>query len=77
MVRPGQQLAPSHIGKALVNEIDQEPTFDPRAVLSDNGENAESVDEAIWDVVFTRLSGLQEYGYHAGISNVQFFKRSL
>jgi hypothetical protein len=59
---------------ALVDEIDQEPTFGSREILADDGIG---FDEARWDVVFTRLSGLQEYGDHAGISSIMWAADSL
>jgi hypothetical protein len=62
---------------ALVDEIDQEPTFDSRAILDGQSEPAEATNEALWDVVFTRISGLQEYGYHAGISSIMWATDSL
>jgi hypothetical protein len=62
---------------ALVDEIDQEPIFESRAVLSDGNGTLEGTNEALWDVVFTRISGLQEYGYHAGISSIMWATDSL
>ncbi len=63
---------------ALVDEIDEEPKFDARSILVGEGDNLESAArEALWDVVFTRLSGLQEYGYHAGLESVMWATDSL
>ena len=63
---------------ALVDEIDEEPKFDARSIFVSEGENEEAVtQEALWDVVFTRISGLQEYGYHAGLESVMWAPDSL
>ena len=63
---------------ALVDEIDEEPKFDARSILVGEGDDPEtSAQEALWDVVFTRLSGLQEYGYHAGLESVMWATDSL
>ncbi|MFI5457028.1 MAG: hypothetical protein ACHRXM_16405 [Isosphaerales bacterium] len=52
----------------LVQEIDVQPRFDPRALIrSGETSDSETADEATWDVVFVRLSALQEYGWHAGL----------
>jgi hypothetical protein len=58
---------------ALVDEIDEEPKFDARSVLVGEGDDPQAVaGEALWDVIFTRLAGLQEYGYHAGLEPVMW-----
>jgi hypothetical protein len=63
---------------ALVAEIDEEPKFDARSILVGDGEDLEvASQEALWDVVFTRISGLQEYGYHAGLESVMWATDSL
>jgi hypothetical protein len=62
----------------LVDEIDEEPKFDARTIVVGKGDDLESAtQEALWDVVFTRLSGLQEYGYHAGLESVMWATDSL
>ena len=54
---------------AALQEIDCEPHF-----ITDGlrGESDPEVvkHEALWDVVYTRLSGLQEYGFHAGLEEI-------
>jgi hypothetical protein len=57
----------------LVQEIDVEPFFDPRTLVrnSDTSESEAAI-EATWDVVFARLSALQEYGWHAGLEAVMW-----
>jgi hypothetical protein len=62
---------------ALVDEIDQEPAFGSREILTGQDDGAIGFDDARWDVVFTRISGLQEYGYHAGISSIMWAPDSL
>jgi hypothetical protein len=62
----------------LVDEIDEEPQFDPRSVYVSAGEDMQAArTDALWDVVFTRLAGLQEYGYHAGLESVMWATDSL
>ena len=45
--------------------------------MAEVGDVENSVDEARWDVVFTRISALQEFGYHAGISSIMWATDSL
>jgi hypothetical protein len=52
----------------LLQEIDVQPQFDDRILVASDQESAgEAAGEALWDVVFARLSALQEYGWHAGL----------
>ncbi len=52
----------------LLEEIDVQPQFDDRILIPSNGaSNRDLAEGAIWDVVFPRLSALQEYGWHAGL----------
>ena len=63
---------------ALVDEIDEKPVFDARSVLIGEGDDPAAVqEEALWDVVFTRISGLQEYGYHSGLEGLMWATDSL
>ncbi len=58
---------------ALLEEIDILPQFDHRSLVSPDGaSNGEVAEQAIWDVVLTRLSALQEYGWHAGIESLMW-----
>jgi len=57
----------------LVQEIDVEPQFDPRVLVhSDGAPPEEAAGEALWDVLFARLSALQEYGWHAGLEPLRW-----
>jgi hypothetical protein len=57
----------------LLEEIDILPQFDHRSLLPLAGtSNGEVADQAIWDVVLTRLSAVQEYGWHAGIESLMW-----
>ena len=57
----------------LLEEIDILPQFDHRSLVPPNGtSNGEVAEQAIWDVVLTRLSALQEYGWHAGIESLMW-----
>lgn len=56
---------------ALVQEIDVEPRFEAADLLGvavDGPENART--QALWDVVFSRIAGLQEYGWHSGLEGL-------
>lgn len=55
----------------LVEEIEETPHFTRKSLLPDNGMPPEDVEkEALWDVVFVRLSAVQEYGWHAGLKEL-------
>lgn len=58
---------------ALVQELPSTPQFRDQDlnIENDNADN-ETRQEAVWDVFFTRLSGLQEYGFHAGLENLMW-----
>jgi hypothetical protein len=63
---------------ALLYDVDTEPLFDARAVVVAEGHDlSSSKEEALWDVVFARISALQEYGYHAGIEKLMWASDSL
>ena len=51
----------------MVQEIDNEPRFEDRDLLTGCLSLEEVRFQALWDVIFTRLSGLQEYGWHSGL----------
>lgn len=62
----------------LIQEIDTEPRFDPRAILVEKGDDPLEVQvEALWDVVFARISGIQEYGQHAHLEELMWATDSL
>ncbi len=57
---------------ALVQEMAAPAYFGP-GQLSVNGEGAErALEEARWDLFFAQLSGLQEYGWHAGVEDLMW-----
>jgi len=57
----------------LVEEIDTQPQFDSRELITENGTAAPvAAEEALWDVVFVRLGALQEYGWHAGLESLMW-----
>lgn len=50
-----------------MQELDADPHFDEAALVRAHGTSLEEAQsEARWDVVFARLAGVQEYGFHAG-----------
>ena len=55
----------------LLEEIDDTPQFSSKALLIEEGGSLHEVaQEALWDVLFTRLSTIQEYGWHAGLEEL-------
>ncbi len=62
----------------LLQEIDLDPSFGEQQVLfGENESKEEATQDAVWDVAFARLSGLQEYGWHAGIESLTWITDSL
>ncbi len=58
---------------ALVQELPVEPRFDEDDLnVTENSDPGQVCQEALWDVVFTRIGGIQEYGFHAGIENLMW-----
>ena len=56
---------------ALLQEIDAQPYFSPIELLDgDTSSLEEAANYALWDVVYVRLSALQEYGWHAGLEEL-------
>lgn len=58
----------------LLKEIDKTPHFDGELV---DPESSDSAAEALWDVMFNRLSTIQEYGWHAGIEPLMWVSDSI
>lgn len=52
---------------ALVQELPTTPQFLDKDLNVENDQLIETRQEAIWDVFFAQLSGVQEYGFHAGL----------
>ncbi|HWY87324.1 MAG TPA: hypothetical protein VNX28_11395 [Gemmataceae bacterium] len=68
MDRCGKWTSSYRLVLGLLDEIDDPPHFSRRSLLISHGLSAEEVaQDALWDVVFVRLSALQEYGWHAGL----------
>jgi len=58
---------------AMIQGISSKLFFEDRDLNSESTLNAgELTTEAVWDVFFTRLSGIQEYGFHAGIEELMW-----
>lgn len=58
---------------ALLEEIDSQPYFSPTELLNgDTSSVEEAANYALWDVVYVRLSALQEYGWHAGLEELRW-----
>lgn len=54
----------------IINELSVRPIFNDTD-LNDEEEIGEDIhEEAVWDVFFTRLAGVQEYGFHSGIEDL-------
>lgn len=55
---------------ALVEELPRTPRFEEDDIVMDAGQDA--VREALWDVFFTRISGVEEYGFHSGLEELMW-----
>ncbi|MBN2497476.1 MAG: hypothetical protein JXR96_22985 [Deltaproteobacteria bacterium] len=63
---------------SLVQEMQDTPLFSSRVLLMDNGDPEDEVrEQARWDVFFTQLSGIQEYGFHSGIEELMWASDSV
>ena len=63
---------------AMIQELAVRPCFEEEALNVDPGESLEEAgEEALWDVVFSRLAGVQEYGFHAGLEDLMWATDSL
>ncbi|MBI1209772.1 MAG: hypothetical protein GC191_21135 [Azospirillum sp.] len=64
---------------SFIQEIDSEPQFDEHSLAEIVGghDQDELRREALWDVVFCRLSTLQEYGWHASLEDLRWVTDSL
>lgn len=57
----------------LVQELDVHPRFDQESLAGFQTSSVEEGEEqALWDVVFTKLATLQEYGFHSGIEELMW-----
>jgi hypothetical protein len=58
---------------ALVQELPVEPCFGEADLnIGEHGDAGQVGQEALWDVVFARIGGIQEYGFHAGIEGLMW-----
>ena len=56
---------------SLIQEFFNEPVFADTDVVSSEGDDLEVVkSDARWDLFFTQLGGLQEYGFHSGLQEL-------
>ncbi|HUG92224.1 MAG TPA: hypothetical protein VML55_15390 [Planctomycetaceae bacterium] len=61
-----------------LQELDLQPRFSSGALAdSSNPDACEAEDDALWDVVFSRLSAVQEYGWHAGLEPLMWASDAL
>jgi hypothetical protein len=55
----------------LLEEIDETPYFTRKSLVPLPGQSEEEIKtDALWDVVFARMSAIQEYGWHAGLESL-------
>jgi hypothetical protein len=54
----------------MLKEMDVQPHFSPKDLLLGEDDSEEVTADALWDVIFARLSALQEYGWHAGLERL-------
>ena len=58
---------------ALVQELPNTPEFSADDLQVSDGEDVTLVRlDAVWDVFFARLSGIQEYGFHSGLEDLMW-----
>lgn len=58
---------------AVVKDLADSPLFKKDDLVRQGGEDEdELLEDAVWDVFFTRLSGIQEYGFHSGIETLMW-----
>jgi hypothetical protein len=57
----------------VVSQLSQEPAF----LKKDIYEQGAGEQEAFWDVVLSRIVLIQEYGWHAGLEELQWFSDSV
>jgi hypothetical protein len=63
---------------ALIEEIDVQPYFSKSELLTTGiGSLEETESFALWDIIYVRLSALQEYGWHAGLEELQWISDTL
>ena len=56
---------------ALIQEFDASPQFARTdLVLREGDDESDVAHNALWEVFFTRLAALQEYGWHSGIEEL-------
>jgi len=55
---------------ALVQELPGTPHFEDDDIVSMAG--ADGAREALWDVFFARISGVEEFGFHAGLEELMW-----
>jgi hypothetical protein len=58
---------------AMIQELPRTPYFLDEDLNNESvALDAEIREDAVWDVFFTRLSGVQEYGFHSGIEKLMW-----
>jgi hypothetical protein len=58
---------------AFIQEIASTPLFQDKDILQVADEPIEETkNQALWDVVFARISAVQEYGWHAGLEDMMW-----
>ena len=57
---------------AMIQELAITPSFLDTDLNAANAIDPEVREDAVWDVFFTRLSGIQEYGFHSGIETLMW-----
>lgn len=74
-IPPGRPMSSSWWEWALelLDEVDRETSLDSTGLLDTAGASDEERRTAArWEVLFTRVSGLQEFGWHASIDALKF-----
>jgi hypothetical protein len=77
MDRCGHWKSSYRLVLGLVQEIDKEPVFDNESIVNEGTPTVETHEQARWDVIFAKLSAVQEYGFHAGLENIMWVTDTL
>ena len=78
MARPEAWRSSARLVLALLGEVDNEILIGKKDLVVYEGESPEEKkEEARWEVLFARLSGIQEYGEYASLEGLKYPMRSL
>ena len=78
MVTCGTWTSSYRLILANLQDLSERPCFSDDDLNSNDKESIEAIrEEALWEVVFARIAGIQEYGFHAGLEELMWATDSL